>query len=44
MLFGGMKMSGLGREGVRFAIEETMTEIKTVIFRKPAPVLSGSDG
>jgi len=37
MPFGGMKMSGLGREGIRFAIEETMTEIKTVIFRKPAP-------
>ena len=35
MPFGGMKHSGLGREGVRFAIEETMTEIKTVIFRKP---------
>jgi len=35
MPFGGMKFSGLGREGVRFAIEETMTEIKTVIFRKP---------
>jgi glyceraldehyde-3-phosphate dehydrogenase (NADP+) len=34
MPFGGMKSSGLGREGVRFAIEETMTEIKTVIFRK----------
>ena len=37
MPFGGMKMSGLGREGIRFAIEETMTEIKTVIFRKPSP-------
>ena len=36
MPFGGMNHSGLGREGVRFAIEETMTEIKTVIFRKPA--------
>lgn len=36
MPFGGMKHSGLGREGVRFAIEETMTEIKTVIFRKPS--------
>lgn len=36
MPFGGMKYSGLGREGVRFAIEETMTEIKTVIFRKPS--------
>jgi glyceraldehyde-3-phosphate dehydrogenase (NADP+) len=34
MPFGGMKSSGLGREGIRFAIEETMTEIKTVIFRK----------
>jgi len=30
-----MKSSGLGREGIRFAIEETMTEIKTVILRKP---------
>lgn len=37
MPFGGVKASGLGREGVRFAIEETMTEIKTVIFRKPPP-------
>jgi glyceraldehyde-3-phosphate dehydrogenase (NADP+) len=36
MPFGGMKQSGLGREGVRFAIEETMTEIKTVIFRNPS--------
>jgi len=35
MPFGGMKSSGLGREGIRFAIEETMTEIKTVILRKP---------
>jgi glyceraldehyde-3-phosphate dehydrogenase (NADP+) len=44
MPFGGMKMSGLGREGVRFAIEETMTEIKMVIFRKPkATLLTGSD-
>jgi glyceraldehyde-3-phosphate dehydrogenase (NADP+) len=34
MPFGGMKSSGLGREGIRFAIEETMTEIKTVIFKK----------
>jgi len=32
MPFGGMKLSGLGREGIRFAIEE-MTEIKTVIYR-----------
>ena len=30
--YGGMKQSGLGREGVRFAIEE-MTEPKAAIFR-----------
>jgi glyceraldehyde-3-phosphate dehydrogenase (NADP+) len=34
MPFGGVKMSGVGREGVRYAIEE-MTEIKTVIYRTP---------
>ncbi|MEM0136257.1 MAG: aldehyde dehydrogenase family protein [Thermoplasmatales archaeon] len=33
MPFGGMKLSGLGREGIRFAIEE-MTEIKLAIFWK----------
>jgi glyceraldehyde-3-phosphate dehydrogenase (NADP+) len=32
MPFGGMKLSGLGREGIKFAIEE-MTEIKTVIYK-----------
>ena len=32
MPYGGNKMSGLGREGVRFAIEE-MTNIKMVVFR-----------
>lgn len=31
MPYGGMKSSGLGREGPRFAIEE-MTEIKLVVF------------
>jgi glyceraldehyde-3-phosphate dehydrogenase (NADP+) len=31
MPFGGIKGSGLGREGIRFAIEE-MTEIKVVCF------------
>ena len=31
MPFGGVKQSGLGREGVRFAVEE-MTEIKVVCF------------
>lgn len=32
MPFGGVKGSGLGREGVRFAVEE-MTEIKVVCFK-----------
>lgn len=31
MPYGGVKESGLGREGVRYALEE-MTEIKTIIF------------
>ena len=31
MPYGGMKESGLGREGVRFAVEE-MTEIKMVVL------------
>ncbi len=33
MPFGGLKRSGLGREGVRFAVEE-MTELKTVCFTR----------
>ncbi len=33
MPFGGMKQSGIGREGIRFAME-SMTEIKLAIFRK----------
>ena len=33
MPFGGMKKSGLGREGIRFSMEE-MTEIKLAIFRR----------
>jgi glyceraldehyde-3-phosphate dehydrogenase (NADP+) len=32
MPFGGVKQSGVGREGVRWAVEE-MTEIRTVIYR-----------
>jgi acyl-CoA reductase-like NAD-dependent aldehyde dehydrogenase len=32
MPYGGVKDSGLGREGVRFAVEE-MTEIKSAVFR-----------
>jgi acyl-CoA reductase-like NAD-dependent aldehyde dehydrogenase len=34
MPYGGVKESGLGREGVRFAIEE-MTEIRLLIVRTP---------
>ncbi len=33
MPFGGMKKSGLGREGIRFSIDE-MTEIKLAIFKR----------
>ena len=33
MPYGGIKMSGFGREGVRYAIEE-MTEIKSLIIRR----------
>jgi glyceraldehyde-3-phosphate dehydrogenase (NADP+) len=35
MPFGGFKQSGLGREGIRFAIED-MTEIKLVVYQKQA--------
>jgi len=34
MPYGGIKKSGLGREGIRYAIEE-MTEIKILLLRKP---------
>ncbi|MDZ7269010.1 MAG: aldehyde dehydrogenase family protein [candidate division KSB1 bacterium] len=34
MPYGGVKESGLGREGIRFAMEE-MTEIRMMILRKP---------
>ena len=34
MPYGGVKASGLGREGVRFAIEE-MTEIRLMALRSP---------
>ena len=33
MPYGGMKESGLGREGPRYACEE-MTEMKTVVIRR----------
>jgi len=34
MPYGGIKDSGIGREGVRYAIEE-MTEIRTLVIRTP---------
>ncbi len=34
MPYGGVKLSGLGREGVRFAMEE-MTEIRLMVLRRP---------
>jgi acyl-CoA reductase-like NAD-dependent aldehyde dehydrogenase len=34
MPYGGVKDSGLGREGVRFAIED-MTEIRMLVLRTP---------
>jgi acyl-CoA reductase-like NAD-dependent aldehyde dehydrogenase len=34
MPYGGVKQSGFGREGVRFAIED-MTEIRLLILRTP---------
>ena len=33
MPYGGVKQSGLGREGVRYAIEE-MTELKLITFNR----------
>ncbi len=35
MPYGGVKDSGLGREGVRFAMED-MTEIRNLVIRTPA--------
>ena len=35
MPFGGVKSSGLGREGIRFALQE-MTEPRVVCFHLPA--------
>jgi acyl-CoA reductase-like NAD-dependent aldehyde dehydrogenase len=36
MPYGGVKDSGLGREGIRFAIED-MTEIRLLVIRTPPP-------
>ncbi|HEX5305763.1 MAG TPA: aldehyde dehydrogenase family protein, partial [Dyella sp.] len=33
MPYGGIKLSGLGREGVRYAIED-MTEIRLMVMRE----------
>ena len=33
MPYGGVKESGFGREGIRYAIEE-MTELKLIIFNQ----------
>lgn len=37
MPYGGVKESGLGREGIRFAIED-MTEIRLLVIRNPNPI------
>jgi acyl-CoA reductase-like NAD-dependent aldehyde dehydrogenase len=34
MPYGGVKNSGLGREGIRFSMEE-MTEIRLLVIRTP---------
>ena len=36
MPYGGLKRSGIGKEGPRWAIEE-LTELKTVVFHPPSP-------
>lgn len=36
MPYGGVKESGLGREGIRYAIED-MTEIRLMVLRNPKP-------
>jgi acyl-CoA reductase-like NAD-dependent aldehyde dehydrogenase len=34
MPYGGVKFSGFGREGIRYAIED-MTEIRLMVMRDP---------
>ena len=38
MPYGGVKDSGLGREGIRFAMED-MTEIRNLVIRTPAHII-----
>ena len=37
MPYGGVKQSGLGREGIRFAMED-MTEVRNLVIRTPGKV------
>ncbi len=37
MPYGGVKESGIGREGIRYAIED-MTEIRLMVLRTPPGV------
>jgi hypothetical protein len=39
MPYGGLKGSGIGKEGPRYAVEE-MTELKTVVFHERRPHLA----
>lgn len=41
MPYGGVKDSGLGREGVRFAMED-MTEIRNLVIRRASPTSTAS--
>jgi acyl-CoA reductase-like NAD-dependent aldehyde dehydrogenase len=43
MPYGGVKDSGLGREGIRFAIED-MTEIRLLVVRTPPAESAARDG
>ena len=38
MPYGGVKESGLGREGIRFAMED-MTEIRNLVIRTPDDII-----